>query len=230
MLSYEVPTFNQGAIWAPAGPAIDKAGDVWVTTGNGSSTTTYDEGDSVLELSPSLSLLQSFAPAAWAFDNSHDLDLGSTAPQLLQGGLVFQVGKESTGYLLRASRLGGIGGQVYAANVCFVIGANAYRPPDIYVPCHSGLEEVVVTAGDAPSFRIAWTAAAAVDGPPVIAGGFVWSVGQSADELYGLDPASGQVVQAVPLDASVDNYATPAVGEGLLVLGTGDTVRAFSGS
>ena len=36
---------------------------------------------------------------------------------LLPGNLVFQVGKESTGYLLSASQLGGIGGELFSATL-----------------------------------------------------------------------------------------------------------------
>jgi outer membrane protein assembly factor BamB len=228
MISYEVPAANQAAIWAPAGPEVDAHGDIWVATGNGSSDTTYDEGDSVLELSSSLRLLQSFAPSQWVADNVNDLDLGSTTPQLLNDGLVFEVGKESTGYLLSASHLGGIGGQLYEADVCFVIGANAYKAPDIYVPCKDGLEQVVVRDKPTPSFSIGWKAPSEVNGPPLLAGGLLWSVGQSTDTLYGLNETNGAIVQQIPLSAAVDNYATPSAAAGMLVVGTGDTVRAFS--
>ena len=56
---------SQGAIWmGGAAPAVDSSGDIWVSTGNGSvysSSHAYDDSDSVLELSPSLKLLQFFA-------------------------------------------------------------------------------------------------------------------------------------------------------------------------
>lgn len=75
LLAYQVPTAREGAIWAPPGPSIDQAGDVWVATGRGSSTTGYDQGNSVLKLSPTLSLLDSLAPTSWAADNANDADL-----------------------------------------------------------------------------------------------------------------------------------------------------------
>ena len=48
LLAYQVPTAREGAIWAPPGPSIDSAGNVWVATGNGSSTTSYDVGSCVV--------------------------------------------------------------------------------------------------------------------------------------------------------------------------------------
>ena len=69
-----------------AAPVVDAGGNIWVTAGNGSVASAghaYDNSDSVLELSPSLHLLQYFAPSAWARNNAADLDL-STAPALLR--------------------------------------------------------------------------------------------------------------------------------------------------
>ena len=59
---------SQGAVWmGGAAPAVDARGDVWVSVGNGSvyqASRGYDNSDSVLDLSPSMRLLQYFAPAA----------------------------------------------------------------------------------------------------------------------------------------------------------------------
>ena len=55
-ISYRVPVAREGAIWATGGPVIDASGNLYVSVGNGSSTTTYDGSDAVLELSPRLQL------------------------------------------------------------------------------------------------------------------------------------------------------------------------------
>ena len=79
---------TQGAIWMGGGaPVVNTAGDVWVAAGNGSVSSPsgpYDYSDSVLELSPSMKLLQYFAPSDWYYDNGHDLDLGSSVPAVLE--------------------------------------------------------------------------------------------------------------------------------------------------
>ena len=104
-----VPIGHDGAVWmGGAAPEVDAAGNIWVATGNGSSSTPYDFSDSVLELSPGLARTQYFAPDTWQFDNGNDQDLGSTAPALLSDGTVLQVGKSSTAYLLNQADLGGI--------------------------------------------------------------------------------------------------------------------------
>ncbi|HUZ43452.1 MAG TPA: PQQ-binding-like beta-propeller repeat protein [Acidimicrobiales bacterium] len=224
---YQVPTQNEGAVWAPPGAVLDSSGNLFVATGNGASTSTYDYGNSVIKLSPGLKQLDSFAPSNWASDNSSDADLGSTSPALLSDGLVFQVGKERTGYLLSSTHLGGIGGQLYSANVCFATGGDAESGNDVYVSCSTGVEDVHVTASP-PSFKVAWTGPSGATGPPVLAGGMVWSSGGST--LYGLNPTSGAVVQSLSIGSNPVHFATPSVGDGLLLLGVSNTVRAFAAS
>jgi outer membrane protein assembly factor BamB len=226
-LAYQVPTQNQGAIWAPAGLSVDAAGDVYVATGNGSSTTTFDHGDAVIELSPRLQELGYWAPANWAADNADDGDLGSTAPVLLPGGYVFIVGKEVEGYLLRQQDLGGIGGEAAEASVCFAMGGDAWLSPDLFVGCpNDGVKAVRLGAG--PSVQVVWTTASGAGGPPTVAGGLVWSVDSGAGTLDGLDPATGAEVVSVPL-VPTEHFASPAAADGLLVVGGAGVVEALAG-
>jgi outer membrane protein assembly factor BamB len=227
--AYQVPTRNEGAIWAPGGPVQTGSGNLLVATGNGASTGAYDFGNSVIELTPGLTVADHFAPTNWAFDNAHDLDLGSTSPQLLSFGLIFQVGKTTEGYLLDANRFGGIGGQLYQAPTCYVMGgADAGDTTDIYVPCtNDGLKDIRVSkTASGASFAIAWTAP--VTGSPIVAGGYIWLM--DGTTLYALSPTTGQIAQQVAMGTSPARFATPSVGDGLLIVGTGNTVQAFSGT
>ena len=225
--AFQVPTQNEGAVWAPPGPSVDNAGNLYVATGNGSSTSAYDYGDSVIKLSPSLRMVDHFAPTNWREDNADDGDLGSTSPELIgTSGLVFEVGKETEGYLLRTGRLGGIGGQVFQAPVCFTIGGDASYGYDVWVPCSGGIEDVRVTQTRAGgSFRVVWTAGG-ISGSPILAANRLWAV--SGDDLYGLAPRTGQVVARLPLGDQPDKFVTPSVGDNLLLVGVGNTVHAFS--
>ena len=118
-LDFMVPTSREGAVWATGGPVVGPNSDIFVATGNGAAEGgTWDESDSVLELSPTLQLVSDWAPARWAYDNAHDLDLGSVAPTLLPDGYVFIAGKSGIGYVLQESALGGVGGEVYSHQVC----------------------------------------------------------------------------------------------------------------
>ena len=221
---FRVPTSREGAVWAPAGLSVDAAGDVLAVTGNGASTSRFDGGDAVFALSPTMRKVSFFAPSNWAQDNGDDGDLGSGPATVLPGGRVFVVGKEQTGYLLDANRLGGIGGQLASAEVCFSIGGDAYLAPFVYVSCPN-VSLTAVSAGTA-SLRVAWRAPGGLDGSPTIAGGLVWLV--SGDQLSGLALRSGRVVVS-RTSIPVEHYVAPAAGEGLLVVGGTDRVEAFEG-
>lgn len=52
LLAYQVPTEREGAIWGTAGATVGTNGDLYVATGNGASSTTFDHGDSVIESLP----------------------------------------------------------------------------------------------------------------------------------------------------------------------------------
>ena len=222
------PLGTQGAVWmGGAAPEVDAGGNIWAATGNGSSSTPYDGSDSVIELSPALGLKQFFAPSTWPYDNSHDQDLGSTAPALLSNGTALQVGKSQTGYLVNQANLGGIGGQLTSAGVCGAAdadGGDAVLGTVVYVPCGGGVEAVQTSP-----LGVAWSAADGAPGPPIVAGGLVWSIDQSGT-LYGIDPATGATVQQDSIGSVANHFPTPSVGDGLLLAPATDQVVAFSGS
>ena len=216
-ISYRVPTSREGAVWATAGPAIDGSGHVYVSVGNGSSTTTYDGSDSVLELSPTLQLLSRFAPSSWAQDNATDADLGSLGPVLIPGGWVFIAGKSGTGYTLRQGALGGIAGQVASAPVCAAFGGAARLDTTVFVPCQDGLRAVRI--GSDGSIHVAWRTSSGADGSPVVGGGAVWSLDLKAGVLYRLDPATGRATAHAGVGA-LPHFASPALWAGWVLVGT----------
>jgi outer membrane protein assembly factor BamB len=224
---------SQGAVWmGGAAPAVDGAGNVWVGVGNGSVTSAsrpYDHSDSVLELSPALRLVQFFAPSSWATDNARDLDL-SMAPALLPDGQVVIAGKAGIAYLLDGSHLGGIGGQrAQLASFCSndVDGGSAEVGAVVYLPCLSGI--VAVRVGTSPpALDLEWSSGTG-GGPPIVAGGLVWTIGQDGT-LSGLDPTTGSVRQQASVGAPANHFPTPGVGDGLLLAASADRVVAFSAS
>jgi outer membrane protein assembly factor BamB len=225
------PGESQGAIWmGGAAPVVDGAGNVWVEAGNGSVTSpghAYDDSDSVLELSPSLTLLHFFAPSSWKSDNAQDLDL-SSAPALLADGQVIAAGKAPIAYLLNASDLGGIGGQeALLPGVCDqdVAGGVAVQGAIVFLPCVSGT--VAIKAAAAPAgLHLLWRAFAG-GGPPIVAAGSVWSIGQDGT-LYGLNPSTGAVAERADIGPPENHFPTPSIGEGLLLAPGAERVVAFS--
>jgi polyvinyl alcohol dehydrogenase (cytochrome) len=223
---------SQGAIWmGGAAPIVDAQGNIWVATGNGSSITTgdpYDDSDGVLELSSSLSLLQYFAPTDWTHDNLFDADLGSSSPAVLPNGLVFQAGKSGTAYLLKQSALGGIGGQlVQMPSFCggVVDGGDAFSGDLVFAPCSGGVVAVQVGSSP-PSLTRLWQTSTGSSGPPIIAGGMIWTIGGST--LYGLDLSTGSPLEQFPLKSEANHFPTASVGDGLLLAPAKDKVYAFA--
>jgi outer membrane protein assembly factor BamB len=220
LVTYRVPTHNEGAIWAPPGPAVDKAGNLYVATGNGDSSS-FDYGNAVIKLTPELKMTSFFAPADAGALNTTDSDLGSTGPILLPGSRVFIAGKAGLGFLLRTETLGGLAAPVPAVHVGAAFGGNAYTAGTLYVPTTSGISAVRVN-GDA--LQKQWIQSAATL-PPVIAGPGVWAL-SSGGTLFQLEPATG----AIRYRASVGtptHFATPAVAGGRVYVAAGGTVQAF---
>src|SRR5947209_10416946 len=147
LLVYRVPTTGQGGIWATPGASVDNAGNLYVSVGNGAATGgQWDYSDSVLKFSPTLQLLDAFAPTTWAQENANDEDLGYQGAVLLPGNFVFAAGKSGTGYILKSTKLGGVGGQIDKQSVCTSFGGAATVNSTIFVPCTSGLLQINVDA------------------------------------------------------------------------------------
>jgi outer membrane protein assembly factor BamB len=221
---------SQGAIWmGGAAPVVDAQGNIWVAPGNGSVTTpgqAYDDSDGVLELSSTLRLKQYFAPSDWAAQNASDLDM-STAPVLLASGQVLVAGKSGTAYLLDGSHLGGIGGQqAILKSACGTVidGGTAVSGTTVFLPCLQGIVAVQATPSP-PGLRLLWSSGTG-GGPPIVAAGLVWTIGQDG-VLYGLSPATGKVQQQVTLGTPANHFPTPSVGDGLLLAACAANVVAF---
>jgi polyvinyl alcohol dehydrogenase (cytochrome) len=225
------PGESQGAVWmGGAAPVVDGHGDIWVSTGNGSVYSdqhAYDNSDSVLELSPSLQLMQFFAPSTWATNNSQDLDM-SIAPALLPDGQVVLAGKSRIIYLLNGAHLGSIGHeQATLGPACGedIDGGVAVQGMTVYLPCLSGIIAVRATSSP-PALHLLWSSGTG-GGPPIMAAGLVWTMGQNGT-LYGLDPATGRIRQQVTIGAPANHFPTSSVGDGLLLAASAEQVVAFA--
>ena len=224
LLSYQVPTGREGGIWGTAGFGLGPNGDLYVATGNSEATQTFDFGDAVIELSPSLQELAYFAPTNWADLNSNDIDLGSVAPTVLPDGDLFQIGKEGVGYLLSGADLGGVGGQIFNASVCGgAYGATARVGTTVLVPCEDGLADLAIGP---TNFTIAWKVTGLYSGSPIVTGDIVWAVNIGTADLLGFNLTTGQQVYSFSL-GSVDHFITPGAAPGMLVVGGGNELYAY---
>ncbi len=223
-------TFRAGAgteagMWQPAGAAVDSAGFAFAVSGNGSGTSgAYDGSDSVERVDPATGRSASFfAPAAWAAENAADRDLGSSGVALVGDRLWIQ-GKTSTGYLLDAADLGGIGHPVATVTgACRTqFGGPAVHGTTVYAPCTDGVRQLQVRPD---GVDLGWRADSAVTGSPVVGGGRVWSV--SDGTLFSLDEATGKTVATAEVGPGA-RFVTPALSGRLVLVPTNTGITAIS--
>ncbi len=223
-LAWEVaPGTGGGAIWATSGPALDAQGDVYVATGNpGPAPGNF--GESVVKLSPTLGVLAAFTGS----NATDDEDLGSVGPALLPGNLLFQTGKQHQGYVLNTTNMGLVPPVIPTVCAGDADGGTAYSGQlnYVFVPCASS--PAAIKAINLTTHSIAWTNGAA-NGPPILAGGELWSVLWNSGTLVAIDPATGQTLQQLAIGATVPNFASPSAALGLLLVGTNSGVSAFAG-
>lgn len=231
MVDFAVPTTREAGIWSPPGASALPGGDLLVTTGNGEAVDgPWDHSDSVLRLSPTLRLTDGFAPVQWARENSEDADLGSTGPVLLPGGRqVIAAGKGGGVFLAEVDALGGVGGQRAQLSGCQSYGGAAVTPGGAgtalaYLPCESGLLQVVVGPGERLSRG--WQSTRQVTGSPVVVGRTVWTVAEDGT-LSALDARDGRVRATVAVGAAT-RFATPAASGSALFVPTLGGVTAVA--
>lgn len=107
--------YELASIWMTGfAPAVDPSGNVFVVTGNGNFTKGQrDWGESVLKLSPQLTVQGKFTPSGYDSLNNGDTDFGSGGVMLLPPvsgqtapPLAVAMGKASTLYLMNQNNLG----------------------------------------------------------------------------------------------------------------------------
>ena len=171
-------------------------------------------------------LLQYFAPRSWPVDNDQDIDIAA-APALLANGQVVQGAKSGRVYLLDGSHLGGIGGELAALRPACdadIDGGVAVSGTTAFLPCLSGI--IAVRADSSPPrLRLLWRSGTG-GGPPILAGGLVWTIGQDG-QLSGLDPATGKTRRQATIGVLANHFPTPGVGDGLLLAACAQNVIAF---
>lgn len=213
--AYVVPTAREAGIWAAGGPVVGPNGFIYVSVGNGESTSPpYDYSDSVTALWPDMRRHDIFAPTTWGPDNAQDLDLGSLTPVLTTSGYLLQAGKSGMGYLLWATHLGGIGGQKYQAPLCQAFGVAAVTGNVIYLPCTNGLTRVEVNSSNA-TFTKRWTDPR-VNGSPVVGNGAVFATANG--NLYAVS-SSDRAYGSIAVGPTT-RFATPALGPNKVYVGT----------
>lgn len=227
LASYTLPTQREGGFWAPPGPVLASDGSVYLASGNSSSSSAYDDGNSVVRLTQNLRLIDSWAPTDWATLNASDSDVGSTSPVLLPANRVFQIGKQGIGYLLDARHLGGIGGELHAGDICHgagVFGGIAHDANTLFVPCTNAVVQVTANGN---TFSTGWATPISTPGPTVIANATVWTIATDNGDLIALDQTTGRTLSSQHLGPVPSRFTSPAIGDNQVIAPAGHVVYAF---
>jgi outer membrane protein assembly factor BamB len=222
---------SDSAIWARAGVVVEPgSGKLLVATGNAPWDGKRFWGDSVLELSPDAGvLLQNWTPTNQADLNTHDVDLGSTAPALLGNGLAVQSGKDGKMRVLDLTKLNGRGGAGPITGgelqtLSTPSGAGLFSAPAVW---RSGGKTWLFVSdfGATAAYVLQGKSLAEVwhsshpGTSPVVAGGllYVYDPGGSLD-VY--TPRTGKLL--VSLAAGSGHWSSPIVTDGRIALPVGN--------
>ena len=143
-------------------------------------------------------------------------------------GQVVLAGKSRIVYLLDGAALGGIGKQEASlSDACSddIDGGVAVEGTTVFLPCVSGTIAVSASANPA-ALHMLWHSSLG-GGPPIVAAGLVWTLGQDGI-LFGLNPSTGALVKQAQVGTPANHFSTPSIGEGLLLASSADRVVAFS--
>ncbi len=146
----DTTTGTLGGIWnSGQAPTIDAAGNLYISTGNGSFGTTPNNlqqtGNSFIKLSPTLQLLDYFTPYNSAALNSGDMDLGSSGLLLIPNTTyVLGGGKQGVLYLVNTAAMGEFNASadnvqqefqaIYGVGTSHVHGTPVYLNSDVNGP------------------------------------------------------------------------------------------------
>ncbi|MGD0493087.1 MAG: PQQ-binding-like beta-propeller repeat protein [Steroidobacteraceae bacterium] len=218
----------QSAIWGRAGAVIDAAtGDIFVATGNGPYNGKTDWGDALVELNADATrILGNFTPSNNAELDERDLDVGSTSPALLGGGLLAQGGKDGLIRLLSIEAIAGTTPHTghELQSVPTPSGAKLFTAPAVWQ--HDG--ETWMFAADSGA-TAAWTLKEGKlvamwrnqngGTSPVIAGGLLY-IYDPKGHLRIYEPVKG--TQLADLESGAGHWNSPIVVDGQIALPTGN--------
>ncbi len=134
------PNGSGGSIWmSGGGPAIDVSGNLYFATGQG---TNWDGitnfSSSALKLSPTLAVLDWFAPSNHLMLDANDWDLGSNWVELIPGTtLMVTAGKDYNVYIVDTACMGHVQGSSGCALQTFM--TNAIATPTVFSGSYASL-------------------------------------------------------------------------------------------
>jgi outer membrane protein assembly factor BamB len=216
---------SDSGIWGRSAPVIDPAnGDILIATGNAPFDGKTYWGDSVVVLSPDAkTLLKHWTPVDQADLNAQDLDLGSTAPALIDSNYLVQGGKDGKLRLLALSRMAGAnpttGGELQTVptpgNSALRSQPVAWLGKWVFVSDDEGTAAWRFAGG---RLHAAWSNNFPGTSP-VVAGGLLYVQGSTGIHVY--IPSTGHEVADLPVGET--HWQSPIVVDGRVATGEGSS-------
>ena len=215
---------SDSAIWSRSGAAVDPDnGTLVVATGNAPFDGKTDWGDSVLVLSSDASrLLRHWTPTDHEHLNTADLDLGSTSPAFLSGGLAVQGGKDGKLRLLNLRRLPAPGPRTGGELQTLPVPGSAdmfsepavWKGTWVFIATGAGTEALILRGG---RLHPVWSNHN--DGTsPVVVGNLLYVAGSGSVRVY--VPTSGKQVATLPTGNI--HWQSPIVADGRVAVAEGN--------
>ncbi len=215
---------SDSAIWSRNGAAVDPAnGTLVVATGNAPFDGKTDWGDSVLVLTSDASrLLRHWTPSDHELLNTSDLDLGSTSPAFLSGGLAVQGGKDGKLRLLNLHRLPApgprTGGELQTlpvpGSVDMFSEPAVWKGSWVFIATDAGTEALLLRGG---RLHPVWSNHNGGTSP-VVVGNLLYVAGSGSVRVY--VPTSGRQVASLPTGSV--HWQSPIVADGRVAVAEGN--------
>ncbi|MGN6426854.1 MAG: cell wall-binding repeat-containing protein [Leifsonia sp.] len=246
----------QSAVWARPSVVYDAGTNrVLFSTGNATFDGAHNWGDSVLAINPDGSgagggPVDSYTPSNERDLDTQDLDLGSTAPQVVTAPsgssvphLAVQSGKDAKIRLLNTANLSGtghagaLGGELQS--IAVPQGGQVLTQPANWVDTATGTSWVLIAnnngiaglrlqagAGGKPALVPVWTSTTGGT-TPIVAGGVLYYLSKAG--VRALDPTTGKQLWTDAAGASGLHWQSPIVANGRLYFPDGGgKLRAFA--
>jgi outer membrane protein assembly factor BamB len=208
---------TKAGAWSIGGVANDGK-NLFVTTGNGSSTSNWAGSEAVIRLQPgpifSGQPTDYWVPTNWQSLDGGDTDLGGSGPIVVDvpgatpSTLIVALGKDGNAYLVNRSNLGGITLPVASSHVSgnsIIQAAATYRTKQgtyvVFRANGSTLSAFRITAANPPAITSVWSKTQSGVGSPFVTSTdginnvIVWAVGSGGDQrLHGYDGDTGNVI------------------------------------
>jgi hypothetical protein len=234
-----VPDGASGGIWMSGGaPAADSNNQLYVITGNGTFDATNsgapndDYGDSLLKLSPSLTVAQYFTPSDQLTDEQNDQDFGAGGAVVLVDlpagspvtHLVLGGGKDGSLYVLNRDNLGGFGDSAAVQQVAVghgIFSTGAFWNNNFYLAAGGGALNAYSLNPAQPHFTLSSSSPTTYGWPgstPSVSAagaqlGIVWALDNNlycTKQSIGCGPAVLHAYDATNLATELWNSATTA--------------------